>query len=89
MQKVRRNDRARCGFLVEENTAGEGPVFARYQADINSTELGMRLIEEYSVEIVPGDHFGMDGHLRFSFGLPEGYLREGLDRISHMMTTLR
>ena len=78
MQKVRRNDRARCGFLVEEDTAGKGLVFARYQADINSTELGMRLIHDYSVEIVPGDHFGLDGHLRFSFGLPEDYLSEGL-----------
>jgi aspartate/methionine/tyrosine aminotransferase len=33
----------------------------------------MRLIQEYGVEIVPGDHFGMDGYLRFSFGLPEDY----------------
>jgi aminotransferase len=63
--------------------------FARYRADINSTEFGMRLIREYSVQIVPGDHFGMDGHLRFSFGLPEDYLREGLDRISQLITTLR
>jgi aspartate/methionine/tyrosine aminotransferase len=63
--------------------------FARYRADINSTELGMRLIHEYGVEIVPGDHFGMDGYLRFSFGLPEDYLREGLDRISQLITTLR
>jgi aspartate/methionine/tyrosine aminotransferase len=49
----------------------------------------MRLIKAYSVEIVPGDHFGMAGHLRFSFGLPEDYLCEGLDRISQLMTTLR
>jgi aspartate/methionine/tyrosine aminotransferase len=63
-------------------------VFTRYDADINSTEFGMRLIHEYQVEIVPGDHFGMDGHLRFSFGLPENYLREGLDRISQMISTL-
>ncbi len=48
----------------------------------------MRLIKESSVEIVPGDHFGMDGYLRFSFGLPEGYLREGLDRISQLINTL-
>jgi aspartate/methionine/tyrosine aminotransferase len=61
----------------------------RYHADINSTELGMRLIREHSVQIVPGDHFGMDGYLRFSFGLPEVYLREGLDRISQMIGTLR
>jgi aspartate/methionine/tyrosine aminotransferase len=89
VQKVLRNDRARRGFLVEEDSAGEGLVFARYHADINSTELGMRLIQDYSVEIVPGDHFGMDGHLRFSFGLPEDYLGEGLDRISQMIATLR
>jgi aspartate/methionine/tyrosine aminotransferase len=64
-------------------------VFARYKADISSTEFGMRLIREYSVEIVPGDHFGMDGYLRFSFGLPEDYLREGLARISQLIATLR
>ena len=49
----------------------------------------MRLIEEYSVEIVLGDHFGMDGYLRFSFGLPEDYLCEGLDRMSQMIAALR
>jgi aspartate/methionine/tyrosine aminotransferase len=48
----------------------------------------MRLIHDYSVQIVPGDHFGMDGHLRISFGLPEDYLREGLDRISQLIGTL-
>jgi len=63
--------------------------FARYRADINSTELSTRLIQEHSVQIVPGDHFGMDGHLRFSFGLPEDYLRQGLDRISQLMHILR
>jgi aspartate/methionine/tyrosine aminotransferase len=56
-------------------------VFVRYNADLNSTELCMRLIHEYSVEIVPGDHFGLDGYMRISFGLPEDYLLEGLDRI--------
>ena len=49
----------------------------------------MRLIQEHSFEIVPGDHFGMDGYLRFSFGLPEDYLREGLERISQMIAALR
>ena len=63
--------------------------FLRYHADINSTEFCTRLIHEYSVQIVPGDHFGMDGFLRFSFGLPEDYLREGLDRISKLITELR
>jgi aspartate/methionine/tyrosine aminotransferase len=64
-------------------------VFARYRADINSTELTTRLIHEHSVEIVPGDHFGIDGHVRISFGLPEDYLSQGLDRISQLIRTLR
>ena len=88
MQKGRRNDRARWEFLAQEVTAGEGLVFVRYHADINSTEFGMRLIQEASVEVVPGDHFGMDGYLRFSFGLPEDYLREGLNRISQLIRML-
>ena len=62
-------------------------VFVRYNADLNSTDLCMRLIHEYSVEIVPGDHFGLDGHLRISFGLPEGYLLEGLDRVYQAFTS--
>jgi hypothetical protein len=73
------------GVLVEEDSEGEELVFARDQAELNSTESGMRLIYDYSVEIVAGDHFGMDGYLRFSFGLPEDYLRKGLDRISQMI----
>jgi aspartate/methionine/tyrosine aminotransferase len=75
--------------LLKKIWQGRGLSIARYQAEINSTELGMHLIQEYSVEIVPGDHFGMDGHLRFSVGLPEDYLREGLDLISQLITTLR
>jgi aspartate/methionine/tyrosine aminotransferase len=49
----------------------------------------MLLIHEYGVEIVPGDHFGLDGYLRISFGLPEDYLLEGLDRVSQLIATLR
>lgn len=63
-------------------------VLVRYDADVNSTELSMRLIHEQSVEIVPGDHFGLDGHLRISYGLPEDYLLEGLDRVSRVLATL-
>jgi hypothetical protein len=34
------------GIIVEEDSEGNGLVFARYHADINSTKLGMRLIQE-------------------------------------------
>lgn len=54
---------------------------ARYDLDISSTEFATRLLEEKSVLVVPGDHFGLDKLLRISFGLPEDYLSPALDRI--------
>jgi aspartate/methionine/tyrosine aminotransferase len=63
--------------------------FPRYHLDVNSTALVERLIREKSVLIVPGDHFGLDHHLRISFGLPPDYLRAGLDRIHELITELQ
>jgi aspartate/methionine/tyrosine aminotransferase len=62
--------------------------FTRYRIGINSTELVERLRDEKSVLIVPGDHFGLDGHLRISYGLPHDYLTDGLDRIHQMLVEL-
>ena len=62
--------------------------FARYYLDVNSTEFVERLRREKSVLIVPGDHFGLDHHLRISFGLPPDYLRAGLDRIHQLIVEL-
>lgn len=59
--------------------------FVRYHLDVNSTELVDRLMQEKSVIIVPGDHFGMDHYLRISFGLPKEYLVAGLDRIHELI----
>lgn len=63
--------------------------FPRYHLDINSTELVERLMREKSVLIVPGDHFGLDHHLRISFGLPPRYLQAGLDRIHELIVELQ
>jgi aspartate/methionine/tyrosine aminotransferase len=63
--------------------------YVRYHLDINSTELVTRLMKEKSVFIVPGDQFGMDHYLRISHGLPEDYLRAGLDRIDGLLEGLR
>lgn len=63
--------------------------FPRYHLQVNSTELVQRLLREKSVFIVPGDHFGMDGYLRISFGLPPDYLRAGLDRIHELIVALQ
>lgn len=60
--------------------------FVRYNRNINSSELVQRFIKEQSVYVVPGDHFGLDHHLRISYGLPEDYLNEALRRLLSVMT---
>ncbi len=63
--------------------------FVKYNLDINSTEFVERLYKEKSVLIVPGDHFGLDHHVRISFGLPHNYLNAALDRIREMFDEIR
>jgi aspartate/methionine/tyrosine aminotransferase len=62
--------------------------FVRYHLPINSTALVERLRKEKSVLVVPGDHFGLDHHLRISFGPPSAYLQAGLGRIHELITNL-
>ncbi|MFC1583348.1 aminotransferase class I/II-fold pyridoxal phosphate-dependent enzyme, partial [Candidatus Neomarinimicrobiota bacterium] len=62
--------------------------FVRYNLDINSTVLSERLCNEKSVYIVPGDHFGIDHHMRISYGLPHDYLVPALDRIHDLIMEL-
>jgi aspartate/methionine/tyrosine aminotransferase len=63
-------------------------VYVRYHHAINSTELVTRLRQEKSVLVVPGDHFGMDGYLRIGFGDEPDYLRQGLNRLDEMLTSI-
>jgi aspartate/methionine/tyrosine aminotransferase len=63
--------------------------FPRYDLDIASTRLVERLIREKSVLVAPGEHFGVDQHLRISFGLPADALRPALDRIHDLIVELR
>jgi len=62
--------------------------FLRFGPEINSTRLAERLRREKSVLVVPGDHFGMDRHLRVGFGMPLDTLKAGLDRIGELMRDL-
>ena len=62
--------------------------FPRYSLAIGSTDLADRIRSGTSVLVVPGDHFGVDGHLRISYGLPEAYLRDGLDRVASVIGAL-
>jgi aspartate/methionine/tyrosine aminotransferase len=63
-------------------------VYVRYRHPINSTELVTRLREEKSVLVVPGDHVGMDGHLRIGFGDRTDYLENGLERLRVQLAEL-
>jgi aspartate/methionine/tyrosine aminotransferase len=56
-------------------------VYTRYHHPINSTDLVTRLRERHSVMAVPGDHFGMDRHLRLGFGDAPEYLAAALARL--------
>jgi len=62
--------------------------FVRYNIDINSTELIERLRKEKSLMIAPGDHFGIDHHVRISYGLPHDYLIDGLNRLDQLLQEL-
>ena len=52
--------------------------FLKYDLPIGSTEWMEQLRDERSVLIVPGDHFGLENHIRLSFALPEPELLDGL-----------
>ena len=62
--------------------------FVRYDLPIGSIELGERLLAEQDVLVVPGDHFGVERHLRLNHGLPPAYVQAGLDRIWTTMAAL-
>lgn len=61
--------------------------FIRYHRDANSSEIVRRLIHEQDTYVVPGDHFGLDHHLRISYGLSEEYVNEGLRRVLNVVSS--
>jgi aspartate/methionine/tyrosine aminotransferase len=63
--------------------------FARYNLELNSTVLVEELIKEKSVLLVPGDHFEMDGYLRFGFGPEKEYFLEALERVKETLKKKR
>jgi aspartate/methionine/tyrosine aminotransferase len=61
--------------------------FVHYNRRVNSNEFVNRLIQEKKAYVVPGDHFGLDQHLRISYGLSDEYVTEGLNRIYDLLMT--
>ncbi|HEY6110673.1 MAG TPA: aminotransferase class I/II-fold pyridoxal phosphate-dependent enzyme, partial [Gemmatimonadales bacterium] len=52
--------------------------FARYRPRVKGEDLVERVRAGQSVLLVPGEHFGMPGYLRFGFGNEATELREAL-----------
>jgi aspartate/methionine/tyrosine aminotransferase len=55
--------------------------FLAYDLPIGSTAFAERLRREASTLIVPGDVYGLDGHLRSGIGTPRDRLAMGLERL--------
>jgi aspartate/methionine/tyrosine aminotransferase len=62
--------------------------FVRYNRKINSAQFVNRLIQEQKTYVVPGDHFGLDQHLRISYGLSNDYVTEGLNRVYALLKSV-
>jgi len=56
--------------------------FPRYHLDINSTLLTRKLMERKSVLLCPGDHFGLDGYVRFGLGDPNSRFGRALEEVA-------
>lgn len=63
--------------------------FIRYNLEINSTQLIMKLIHDKSVFIVPGDCFGMDHFIRLGYGAEKNRLLAGLDLINETLKEIQ
>ena len=68
--------------------AASAVALVRCTAEISSRDLVDRLIREQSVLVVPGEHFGVERHVRIGFGTPSDYLAAGLERIGALARTL-
>jgi aspartate/methionine/tyrosine aminotransferase len=89
---VRRRDLILAGLSAVPGVSGHPPGGAFYVlaavGDLcrrvsagSSAELAERLLHEARIAVVPGEAFGIDGYLRFSYALPEPLIAEGLRRL--------
>jgi aspartate/methionine/tyrosine aminotransferase len=98
---ARARQHVRSGFANFEKWCGQHPdlfsfvrpqaaaiAFVRYNRKVNSLAFIERLIREKGTYVVPGDHFGLDHHLRISYGLSDDYVNEGLKRVVELLRTM-
>ena len=51
------------------------------KGEMTSADFARRLLKEKGVAVVPGEEFGMPGHIRISYAVPENQLASGIERI--------
>jgi aspartate/methionine/tyrosine aminotransferase len=74
-----------AGVFAVVPPAAAAIAFVSYQLDMTSSEFADGLRREQSVLVAPGDHFGVEGHVRIGLGLPPERLVPALDRISQFV----
>jgi len=57
-------------------------VARQLDAGMTAVDLAGRLLEETGVAVVPGEEFGMPGHIRISYAVAEDKLVSGLEKIA-------
>ncbi len=63
--------------------------FPRIEGAPDTFALAEFLLREHEVGVVPGEFFGMAGHVRVGCGLPAAELTEGLDRLARGIAAWR
>jgi len=75
-------------FTYVEPVAG-AILWVRYALDVSSTELAERVRVEEDTLIEPGDHFGVDHHLRLGYGPEPDYLAAGLEGVKRVIERIQ
>jgi aspartate aminotransferase len=60
-------------------------VSSRLDNGMTSADFARRLLENHSVAVVPGEEFGMPGHIRISYAVSKDRLESGLARIAEAL----
>jgi aspartate/methionine/tyrosine aminotransferase len=60
-------------------------VWVRHREALRSTAIAERIRAEEDVLVVPGEHFGMEGHVRLGFGLAPDDLETALERVFRVL----
>jgi len=62
------------------------PDVSRYLKDgVTAVDLAARLLEDCGVAVVPGEAFGMPGHIRISYAVSEENLERGFNKIAEAL----